>query len=432
MGLLHTLLCLLVSGATFAEDTVPNSFPNLHMQVTSVGHEHASFSSPYSGTNSLDPGYENKTSLTWTLFAGFKLWRDAALYVDPELSGGSGLSRTTGVAGFPNGEIYRVDDPSPKWNLARLYLKQTFGLGGAHEEIKDGQNQIATSVDVNRLTVVAGRFALNDFFDNNRFSHDPRTQFLNWVFMDHGAWDYAADTRGYSWGLYFELNHPDWAIRFASVLVPKYANQLEMDNRPLVARGDNLEFERRYALMNQPGVTRLLLFENHANMGNYRQTIDNPQYNMQVIETRAMSVKYGAGVNIEQNLNTDLGAFLRASWNDGHSETWAFTEIDRAFSVGLILSGGRWHRPLDNAGLALAINGLSDDHRDYLASGGYGFIVGDGKLNYATEKIVEIYYLFKVLGGLDFTGDYQYVMDPAYNSDRGPVSICSFRLHYEM
>lgn len=428
MFLIYIIAGLLACQVVMADE----QSSNLHIQSTIVSQEHGDFSSPYSGQNSLSPSYDNQTSITWTVFGGLRLWRGAEFYVNPELAGGSGFNKTTGVAGFPNGEIYRVDDPSPKWNLARLYLKQSFGFGGEQEQIKDDKNQLAGTIDLQRLTVIAGKFALNDFFDSNIYSHDPRTQFLNWALMDYGAWDYAADTRGYSWGLFLELNQPKWAIRFASVMVPLKANQMEMDTNFPAARGDNLEFEYRYSMSELPGVSRLLLYENHANMGNYRTTINTPTYNMDVIQSRSMSMKYGIGLNVEQAITNELGGFLRASWNDGHTETWAFTEIDRSLSIGLSLKGTGWKRERDTAGVALIVNGLSDDHKDYLAAGGYGFIVGDGKLNYAPEEIGELYYLLKLKDGLDFTGDLQFVQNPAYNADRGPVSIASMRVHYEM
>ena len=428
MKMATTALAILFSLPALAED---QPF-NLHFQSTVVTQNHESFTSPYRGQNSLSPSHDSQTSTTSTVFGGVKLWAGAEAYLNPELSGGSGFNKTQGLAGFPNGEIYRVDDANPKWSLARLFFKQTFGFGGPREEIQDDKNQLSTSVDVNRFTIVAGKFALNDYFDNNTYSHDPRTQFLNWVFMDHGAWDYAADTRGYSWGLYFEFNHPSWTVRFASVLEPLRANQLEMDTNFPTSRGDNLELESRYSIHDLPGAARLLLFANHARMGNYRATIADPGNQMDVTRTRAHSIKYGIGLNLEQKLLADLGAFLRASWDDGHTETWAFTEIDRSVSLGLSLKGNRWKRESDTVGLAVVANGLSPDHEAYLNDGGYGFIVGDGQLNYQPEVILEAYYLFQVFRGFALTGDYQFIDHPAYNADRGPVSVLSARVHYEM
>jgi high affinity Mn2+ porin len=405
---------------------------NLHIQSTVVSQEHGNFSAHYSGRNSLSRQTDQETSITWTVFAGKRLWQGAEFYVDPELAGGSGFNKTEGMAGFPNGEIYRVSDPAPKWSLARIYVKQVFGLGDSQEEIKEDKNQLASSYDQKRFTIIGGRFSLNDFFDNNTYSHDPRTQFLNWVLMDNGAWDYAADTKGYSWGLYLEYNQPEWALRFASVMIPKQANQMQFDESFPKARGDNLEFEYRYLASGHPGVARILAYENYADMGSYQTTIDNSSYNMDITQSRSMRVKYGFGINLEQELTKDLGTFFRASWNDGRTETWNFTEIDQAVSAGLSMKGSNWGRESDTVGVALIVNGLSKDHKDYLRLGGYGFIIGDGKLSYAPEEIAEMYYLFKVMHELDLTGDYQFAEHPAYNSARGPVSIFSMRLHYEI
>ena len=230
---------------------------NLHFQSTVVSQKHGSFPAKYSGNgpvnpyfgpgNSLSNGDDTQTSVTLTVFAGLKLWKNGELYANPELSGGSGFNGTTGIAGFPNAEIYRVDDPAPKWNLARLFYKQILMTGSRDtEEIKDDKNQLAARVPIDRLTIVVGKFSLNDYFDDNAYSHDPRTQFLNWALMDQGAWDYAADTRGYSWGFYLEYNRASWALRFASVLVPLYANQMAMDTEYPAASGTNLEYEYRW------------------------------------------------------------------------------------------------------------------------------------------------------------------------------------------
>ncbi len=426
------VVCLFLASNAKAEDETAT----FHFQTTTVTQEHPGFSAKYSGLNSLTTAEDNQTSVTFTAFAGLRLLKSLEFYINPELAGGSGFNQTKGIAGFPNGEIYRVDDPTPKWNLARLVLKQTFELGDEKEEIKDDKNQLATNESVKRLTLTFGKFALNDYFDNNTYSHDPRTQFLNWALMDSAAWDYAADTRGYSWGFYLEFNQPSWTIRLASVLVPKQANQLEMETDFPRFRGDNLEYERRYKIANQQGAFRVLLYENHANMGNYRSTLDTqvglPGNSIDVTKTRALSVKYGIGFNVEQAITSDLGLFARASRNDGHTETWAFTEVDEALSFGASLKGRKWRRENDTAGLAFMSNGLSDDHKAYLAAGGYGFMIGDGKLSYSPELIGELYYLYKVIPGLDLSSDYQFLANPAYNSERGPVSIFSIRVHYEI
>ena len=250
--------------------------------------------------------------------------------------------------------------------------------------------------------------------------------------MDHGAWDYAADTRGYSWGVFLEYNQPRWAIRFASVMEPIRANEIELDRNFPAARGDNLELELRHTTIGRPSVTRLLLFENHANMGNYRATLDTPAYGMDVTKSRGASVKYGAGLSTETALTDELGLFAKLAWNDGRTETWAFTEIDQSFSAGVSVKGTSWNRTDDTVAVALGMNGLSQDHRDYLASGGLGFMLGDGRLNYAPEEILECYYRLSLKPGLQATGDYQFINHPAYNADRGPVTVLSVRMHLEI
>lgn len=401
---------------------------DLHFQSTVVSQWHPAFPAKYSGPNSLSAKPEFSTSLTSTLFAGARLWHGAEFYVNPELVAGNGFSHTLGVAGFPNGEIYRVSDPVPTLFVARLFLRQTFSLGGERERVEPDQNQLGGIYDQHRITLTLGKFGLTDLFDDNAYSHDPRTQFLNWSIIDNGAWDYAADTRGYTWGVALEYQQPRWALRLATVMVPLQANKESLDFALSRAHGDNAEIEYRYAIQEHPGTLRLSAYANHAHMGSYRETIDTGV--MDITLTRQYRVKYSWGLNIEQELSRDVGVFLRLGWNDGRTETWAFTEIDRTASFGISLKGSRWKRPEDTVGIAAAINGLSSDHADYLAAGGVGFIIGDGHLTYAPEQIVETYYLWKPLPRLGVTVDVQYVNHPAYNLDRGPVFIAGTRLHY--
>ncbi|MDR3607870.1 MAG: carbohydrate porin [Oligoflexia bacterium] len=419
---------------TVAEPSNPGDWSN-HFQLTTVTQTHFGFHSPYQGANSLTPRYEIPSSVTATLFEGHKLWKDAYFFVNPEESIGSGLSQTHGIAAFPSGEIYRVDDPSPKINLSRLFYQQDIGLGGGTEQVEDAQNVFPAKKDIRRLTFVAGKFSLNDYFDDNTYAHDPRTQFLNWALMDDPAWDYAADTRGYTWGFYCELHLEEWSLRAATVEEPAIANQLDLDTNIGRAHGDNFEFEHRHQINGHPGKASLLGYMNHAFMGDYRQSIQlgiatgsTPDITL----TRAYRTKYGVGLNLEQELTPDLGVFSRIGWNDGATETWAFTEVDRAFSIGASLKGGAWHRENDTVGLAFIIDGLSKDHADYLSAGGLGFIVGDGALNYAPEQVIEAYYSYKPIRFLSFTGDFQFVNHPAYNADRGPVPIYALRMHFEI
>lgn len=410
-----------------------NSF---HIQATTVTQMHPALNSPYSGPNSMSSGYESRTSLTSTLFLGHRLWQGAGLYVDPELSALSGLSATHGIAAFPNGEIYRVDDPSPKLSISRLFISEVLGLGGSQNKLEDDQNQLLQTVDERRLTLVGGKFSLNDYLDGNAYAHDPRTQFLNWSLMDNGAWDYAADTRGYTWGVYLELHLEKWSFRWASVLVPKAANQLALDSRFLVVRGDNAEAEYRYQLAPEhAGKLRFLAYRNVAHMGSYSQALANSSGQLDITqsETPENRVKYGFGLNVEQALGSDLGVFGRLGWDNGSTETWAFTEIDRSLSAGALLKGTSWGRGLDTLGAALIWSKLQADHANYLGAGGQGFILGDGALlHYGAEEIFETFYSCQALKEIAISGDYQFVENPGYNHDRGPVHVFSLRLHYEL
>ena len=405
---------------------------NLHVQASAIPQGHGGIRSPYASNLSLSPDGEVRTSVTNTYFMGLTPWRGGEVYINAEILAGNGLSSTHGIAGFPNGEIYRVDTPSPKFNLARYFIRQTWGLGGDPEKLGDDQNQLPMKVDNSRITLAAGKFSLADFFDGNTYSHDARTQFLNWSLMDNGAWDFAADTRGYTYGLVLEYYRGQWAARFASVTVPRDANGMAQDWRLGRARGENLEFERRHTFAGHAGAWRVMGFVNHANMGNYRTTIDTPAFQMDVTKSRSYTRKYGFGFNGEQEIAKGVGVFFRYGWNDGHTETWAFTEIDRTGSGGLSVKGDRWKRPADHFGLALVINGISKDHADYLRAGGKGFIIGDGRLNYGREKIVESYYSFGLGKGFSISPDFQYVSNPAYNRDRGPASIWAVRFHWEI
>jgi len=400
---------------------------SLHFQATGIEQGHPSFSSPYSNENSLLAEEEPKDTVTSTLFLGRKLWKGAELYVNPEVFQGFGLSKTSGVAGFPNGEATGTDSRTPKPYVARLFLRQTIGLGGVQESISSDKNQLASDPDLSRITITIGKLSALDIFDNNSYSEDPRTQFLNWALVSNGAWDYPADTKGYTQGLALEYNQPNWTLRWGSFRVPLVANSPHLDRRLGKALGHVTELEGRYSFLERPGKVRLLGFLNRAHMGRYKESMSS----LDVTQSRAYRSKYGFGMNAEQELTKDFGTFMRLGWNDGQTETVAFTEIDRTASLGINLKGTSWRRPEDTVGLAGLINGLSKNHRNYLAAGGLGFIIGDGRLDYAPEEILEIYYDLRIIRGISLAFDYQWVNHPAYNEDRGPVSILSGRLHYE-
>jgi high affinity Mn2+ porin len=436
------VLCISITGnQAHSEIESPALFMNFpysaHAQATTVTQAHGSANAPSTAnaqTNTISQDPERRTSFTSTLFLGARLFEGTELYLNPELVAGSGISDTHGIAGYTNGEIYRVDSAGLKATLSRAYLRKSLGLGGDKEKIESNVNSIAGEVDIKRVTLTLGKFSLNDLFDDNLYSHDPRTQFLNWSLMDNGAWDYAADTRGYTWGLAIEFNQPTYAIRFVSALVPKQANQLEMDLNISKAHSENAEFEYRYHFLGHPGKSRCLIYFNHANMGTYVDAVQNtnPNRAADITESRDYSSKYGLGLNFEQELTNSIGGFFRAGWNDGRHESWAFTEIDQTASAGIVLKGSQWHRTEDTAGLALIYNEISTDHRNYLAAGGLGFMIGDGSLSYAPEEIIETYYAFKIVKENAISADIQYVNHPGYNQDHAPATVFGVRLHAEI
>jgi high affinity Mn2+ porin len=405
---------------------------SFHYQGTAVDQFRGSMRSPYQSNLSLQGRGESALSYTTTLFLGRRLWEGAAIYFDPEIAGGMGLSNASGVAGFPNGEITRVNVPQPTLYIARLYLRQTFNFGDPTEKVEPGPNQLPEQKSPSNLELRFGKMALGDVFDDNRYSHDPRTQFLDWALFENGAWDYPADTRGYTVGPSIEFNQPHWSLRYGFFLEPRSANGLAYDFKIAANHGQVLEGELRFNLDEHPATVRLLGYANNARMGNFQETIANPAFGMDVTQTRKDGrAKYGLGLSADFEITPDLGVFLRAGWDDGKTESWAFTQIDRTLTPGVSLKGTCWGRPEDTFGLAYVVNGLSGDQRDYLTLGGQGFIIGDGKLNYGLEQILETYYALKILGTLTVSVDYQYVRNPAYNADRGPVNIVSLRIHVD-
>jgi high affinity Mn2+ porin len=403
----------------------------IHAQTTIISQSKPPFSASYSGVNSLLTAKENQTSITATLYAGVRLWKGASTYINPEIAGGSGLSQALGVAAATNGETFRIGDPAPKIYLARLYFQQIFALSDERYMQENDVNTLKGNVPAKYISITAGKFGLADFFDDNRYSHDPRSQFMSWALMDNGAWDYAANTRGYTPGIVLEYVTPVNELRLGVSLLPKVANGLDMNWNLSKASSSNFEFTHRFKIHSREGAIRLLAFYNTTNMGSYRQaikTVDTPD----IVSTRAFGrSKFGLGLNIEQQLSNDAGIFLRAGWNDGKNETWCFTEIDKTFTLGVVYHGKKWKRPDDNIGFAYIISGISGDHANYLKRGGLGFMLGDGNLSYAAEQETELYYSASLIKNhLFLSGTYQFLLNPGYNSDRhGPVNVFSVRMH---
>ena len=431
--LLFIIILFITARSAFAQDTVKQQRFNLHFQQTIITQYKPAFSAPYSRQNSLLTTSETQTSITSTLFGGARLWKGAEAYFNPEISGGEGLSKTLGVAGFPNGYTFRVGGAEPKIYIARLYLKQNFEWGNEKDTVEDDANQLAGLKSKRYFSIAVGKFGMADFFDGNNFSHDPRTQFMNWALMDNAAWDYPANTRGYVLGATAELGQPGWTLRFAFTMVTTEANGAIWDAKIDKTNTQTLEFEKRYTLSGQKGTVRILAFANNGKFGNYRQAIAQNPTAPDVDSTLAYGRhKYGFSISADQYLTKDFGVFAKASYNDGHTETWFFTEIDRSLSFGAILKGTSWKRSDDELGLAFIGNGLSSDHHDYLAAGGYGFLIGDGKLNYSPELIAELYYKVNAYQKKFWLSpDYQFILHPAYNADRGPVSVFGIRAHVE-
>jgi high affinity Mn2+ porin len=408
---------------------------NLFYQATSIGQYHGTFHAPYSGPLSFPDHPEADASLTTTLFFGLRLTDHTQFYFDPEIAGGKGLGSVDGLADPPNGEIPRVAGATPKPYIARLYVSHDFGFGSEVEHIDSDANQLGGDRPVTRYTITAGRFAITDFFDNNTYSHDPRTQFEAWGVMYNGAWDYPADTRGYTWGWVHELHTRNWSFRYGSAAEPRVANGGRFDRRLFVDRGDVFEGERRYSLRGHPGAVRLLGYLNHTRSGSYGQALQLAAQTGTAPDVTAVSrygaLKYGGGINAEQEIAHEIGAFLRLGWNDGKTQDFAFTAIDRLASAGVQVKGARWKRKEDTAGTAFTASGISAVHALYLARGGLDFLIGDGRLNYAPEYVWESYYSARLFRGFFATFDIQRDANPAYNHDRGPVWIEGIRLHME-
>ncbi|QDZ30417.1 carbohydrate porin [Noviherbaspirillum sp. UKPF54] len=407
---------------------------NAKFQATYVWQAKPAFAAAYSGANSLRPEREKSYSFSADAAFGWRPWRGGELYFDPEVVQGVPLSGLHGLGGMTNGEQQKTSGPNPTLYRARLFLRQTWGLGGDRQEVESDANRLAGAVDKRRIVLTAGNFAVTDVFDNSAYAHDARAQFLNWALLAHGAYDYAGDARGYTWGAVLEYFHDDWAVRAGRFMQPAESNGLPLDTRIFAHYGDQVELEHAYSIGQQPGKLRLLAFRNKAEMGSFRDALADAAVNggiPDVARVRKDNIKRGFGVSAEQNLTADLGVFARASRNDGGTETYAFTEIERSVSLGGALKGAAWKRTADTVGVALVRNGLSRAHRDYLAAGGLGAFIGDGRLNYRPETIAEAYYSVALARQAWLTFDFQRIGNPAYNADRGPVKVASLRLHAE-
>ncbi|MBR1222290.1 carbohydrate porin [Bradyrhizobium sp. U87765 SZCCT0131] len=408
---------------------------NVHGQTTFIVQGYPSIRSPYEGASSLPRGGQARETLTMDAFLGWRLWDGGEVYFNPELAQGFGLNGTLGIGGFPNGEAQKGGADYPKFRPQRYIFRQTFGLGGEQEEVADGPMQLAGKRDIDRVTLTVGRFAVGDYFDGNAYAKDPRADFMNWAIWSSGAYDFPADLPGFTRGAVVDLNRKDWAVRAGFFQVPQAPNSDVLLYKG--GAGGVVEFEERHTILGQGGKLRFGVFANRGNTGTYRDALGIVAVDPTIAINDAMAsirenrVKYGYYANLEQAVTEDIGVFARWSWNDGKSEILSFTDIDRSLSGGVSIKGRAWGRPDDTIGIGGALNGLSVAHRDFLAAGGTGLLIGDGRINYSMEKILEAYYAWRVNGWSTVTLDYQFVASPAYNADRGPVSIMALRAHAE-
>jgi len=420
---------------------------NFHVQNTDIVQGYPGFSSKYSGPNSLPAGGETRESVSLDVMAGVRLWRGAEAHIDGLMWQGFGVNNTLGADGFPNGEAFRLGTGVPNGAITRLFIRQTIGFGGEQENIEDDQFTLAGKQDISRLTFTLGRFSAKDVFDNNAYANDPRTQFMNWALMADEAWDYPADAIGYTTGLAVELNQPQWTLRYGIFQMPRYSNSLTAEDRifkwpydgsaqdgPIFdAWGMVTEFERRYSIKEHPGAIRFLAYLNRAHMGSYSDAVDSatPTSPADLTASAAYRYKFGFGLNLEQEIAGNVGVFSRLGWSDGNNQGWVFSDVDYTATAGLSLKGEAWQRAGDTFGLAGVANGLSHVHQEFFAAGGTGILAGDGNLNYGWEKIVETYYDFKIWNSVHSSLDYQFIDNPAFNRDRGPVSVFGARVHWE-
>lgn len=434
LWLLAFLTVLLVTGPVDAAENEGEDWA-IHAQSTFVAQYHPGFRSAFRGPNSLDPHEQARETFDLTLYSGIRLWRGAELWVNPEVDQGFGLSNTLGVAGFPSGEAYKVGAAYPYSRIHRVFLRQTINLGGEESKIEAGLNQLAGSQTNNRIVLTVGKFSVVDVFDTNRYAHDPRHDFLNWSIIDAGSFDYAADAWGYTYGAAAEWYQDWWAIRTGLFNLSKIPNSKALDTQVFDQYQFDQEFEERHELLGQPGKFKALGFLSHGRMGSYKEATQLAlQTGMpaDIAGVRKGHNKFGFSLNLEQQITENFGVFGRAGWSQGRFEAFEFTDINKTVSLGLSLTGKQWDRPTDTVGLAFAVNDASAAAKRFFAAGGLGILVGDGRLiRSGPENIVETYYNFAVFKGAELTLDYQFVNNPAYNRDRGPVSIFALRGHVE-
>jgi high affinity Mn2+ porin len=404
----------------------------VHSQATVIEQYHPAFRSPYRGTNSMDPGSRGNETVNATGYLGTRPWDGAEAWANGEIDQGFGLSNTLGVAAFTNGQGSKVGKSEPYFRLHRLFFRQTFDLGGEGEDVAPSANQLGGSRTHDNLVITVGKFSTVDIFDANSYAHDPANDFLNWAVIDTGSFDYAADAWGYSYGAALEWNRGDWSLRGGLFDLSRIPNATEL-TRGFGQYQVDAELENRFHLAGRDGKAKFLIFANRGEFGAYKDAVAFGIAYAQIPDTavvRRPSFRPGMTVNLEQGITDDLGAFLKAGLTDGSREADEFTDIDNSLATGLALKGTSWARNDDTIGLAFESAGVSRSAQLYFAAGGLGILVGDGRLpHYGRENVLEAYYSAGLIKGVALTADYQFIANPAYNPDRGPISILGLRLH---
>ena len=405
----------------------------VHGQLTFTQQWASDFYSPYTGPNSLTPK-ANAETVDVSLFMGARMWSGAEIWINPEIDQGFGLDDTLGVAGFPSGEAYKVGENQPYIRLPRLFVRQTLNLDDNRESVEPSQMQLGGSRSPNRWVFTLGKISVPDIFDTNRYAHDSKNDFLNWVALEAGTYDYAADAWAFTVGAAAEWYQRSWALRFGVFDLSNIPNSPDLEPAFHEFQYD-AEVEKGYEIGGRPGKLRLTAFESRGRMGLLDQAValaESTGTPVNIAAVRQYRSRFGASLNLEQELARDLGMFARTGKAAGNVETYEFTDIDRAVSLGLALQGARWARAEDTVGLAGLMNGISANRERFFNAGGLGPLVGDGKLPHpGNEKIIETYYSLALFRIAHLTFDYQYIVNPAYNRDRGPVSVYALRLHAE-
>ena len=406
-------------------------------QMNFIFQTHPDFHADYSGKNSLSSHYDKATSRVMTLYTGVRLNNSTELLVDIEEAGGQALSTGLGLAGNTDLDIVRNPLLSKLPYLGRGMIHKVFALSKDKIENPRSFLSLFDELPRRRLEIRFGKFSLPDFCDQNSVGSDTHLQFNNWSVDNNGAFDYAADTRGYTVGVVADYEDRNWGFRFAEALMPKVANGIDLVWRPWQVHAENWEYELRHGVLpKKAGVVRLLAYSNHANMGIYRDAVAQYQQHLVTVPDITnhpwhITHKYGFGINLEQNLMRNVTAYARWGWDNGKTESFVYTEIDSTFNQGLGFNGALWHRKQDRAGIAFVSNGIKKDHQVYLADGGLGFLLGDGGLRYGRENIFESYYTIHFWRGIYIAPGVQHINNPGYNRDRGPVVVPTLRAHVD-